>query len=122
MLHMLLTEHHEVPWKAIKYLTGEIVYGGRVTDYWDQRCLQSILGKFYTPMALQESYGYTVDYVSVVFFFVYCWTWGGGVATRSGTRNDVLTTCKGVKPRASQRPSKAAVCFLMISTLALSVE
>lgn len=65
MLHMLLTEHHEVPWKAIRYLTGDIVYGGRVTDYWDQRCLQSILGKFYSPMALQESYGYTVDYVSV---------------------------------------------------------
>jgi len=63
MLHMLLTEHQEVPWKAIRYLTGDIVYGGRVTDYWDQRCLQSILGKFYSPDALQESYGYTVDYV-----------------------------------------------------------
>ena len=63
MLHMLLTEHHEVPWKAIKYLTGDIAYGGRVTDNWDQRCLQSILGKFYSPKALQESYGYTVDYV-----------------------------------------------------------
>ncbi|PFX28824.1 Dynein heavy chain 1, axonemal [Stylophora pistillata] len=63
MLHMLLTEHHEVPWKAIRYLTGEIVYAGRVTDNWDQRCLQSILGNFYTPLALQESYGYTLDYV-----------------------------------------------------------
>ena len=65
MLHMLLTEHQEVPWKAIRYLTGDIVYGGRVTDYWDQRCLQSILGKFYSSDALQESYGYTEDYVSV---------------------------------------------------------
>ena len=62
MLHMLLTEHHEVPWKAIRYLTVEIVYGGRVTDYWDQHCLQSILGKFYSPMALQEGYGYMADY------------------------------------------------------------
>jgi len=60
---MLLTEHHEVPWKAIKYLTGEIAYGGRVTDNWDQRCLQSILEKFYSPKTLQESYGYTEDYV-----------------------------------------------------------
>ena len=65
MLHMLLTEHHEVPWKAIKYLTGDIAYGGRVTDNWDQRCLQSILGKFYSSQALQESYGYTEDYVRV---------------------------------------------------------
>lgn len=70
MLHMLLTEHHDVPWKAIRYLTGEIVYGGRVTDNWDQRCLQSILGKFYTPLALQESYGYTVDYVSAVYWII----------------------------------------------------
>ena len=46
----------------------------------------------------------------------------GGERRGLGPRNDVLTTCKAVNPRASQRPSKAAVCFLMISTLALSVE
>ena len=46
---------------------------------------------------------------------------GGGERRGLGPRNDVLTTCKSVNPRASQRPSKAAVCFLMISTLALSV-
>ena len=69
MLHMLQTEHHEVPWKAIKYLTGDIAYGGRVTDNWDQRCLQSILGKFYSSQALQESYGYTEDYVRVACLY-----------------------------------------------------
>ena len=51
---------------------------------------------------------------------------GGGGERRKrrglGPRNDVLTTCKAVNPRASQRSSKAAVCFLMISTLALSFE
>ena len=47
---------------------------------------------------------------------------GGGKRRGLGPRNDVLTTCKAVNPRASQRPSKAAVCFLIISTLALSVE
>ena len=47
----------------------------------------------------------------------------GGGRKRRGMepRNDVLTTCKAVNPRDSQRSSKAAVCFLMISTLALSV-
>ena len=40
---------------------------------------------------------------------------GGGKGRRGlGPRNDVLATCKAVNPRASQRPSKAAVCFLMI--------
>ena len=47
---------------------------------------------------------------------------GGGKRRGLGPRNEVLTTCKAVNPRASQRPSKAAVFFLMISTLALSVE
>ena len=42
---------------------------------------------------------------------------GGGKLRGLGPRNDVLTTCKAVNPRASQRPSKAAVCFLTISTL-----
>ena len=46
---------------------------------------------------------------------------GGGKRRGLGPRNDVLTTCKAVKPRASQRSSKAVVCFLMISTLALSI-
>ena len=51
------------------------------------------------------------------------WPGGGGGRKRRGLgpRNDVRTTCKAVNPRASQRSSKAAVCFLMISTLALSV-
>ena len=47
---------------------------------------------------------------------------GAGNDEVTRPRKDVLTTCKADNPRASQRPSKAAVCFLMISTLALSVE
>ena len=47
---------------------------------------------------------------------------GGGKRRGLGPRNDVLTTCKAVNPWASQRPSKAAVCFLMISSLVLSFE
>ena len=43
---------------------------------------------------------------------------GGGERRALGSRNDVLTTCKAVNPRASQRPSKAAMSFVMISTLA----
>jgi dynein heavy chain len=61
---MLLTEHRDVPWQALCYLTGDIAYGGRVTDQWDQRCLKSILRKFYNPDVLLEDYAYTTDHVS----------------------------------------------------------
>jgi dynein heavy chain len=43
-----------VPWPALKYMTGEITYGGRVTDDWDQNLLMALLEKFYDPVILQR--------------------------------------------------------------------
>ncbi|XP_029448950.1 dynein heavy chain 14, axonemal isoform X2 [Rhinatrema bivittatum] len=61
MLGMLLETQQEIPWHAVHYLTGEVVYGGRVTDYWDRRCLLSILDNFYDPTVLQENYTFSSD-------------------------------------------------------------
>ncbi|OCT79469.1 dynein heavy chain 14, axonemal [Xenopus laevis] len=63
MLGMFMEGHNEVPWQAVHYLTGEVVYGGRVTDSWDRRCLLSILGNFYSPAVLQENYSFSSDNV-----------------------------------------------------------
>ncbi|CAC5424056.1 DNAH [Mytilus coruscus] len=60
-LSNLLTEHPNVPWKALTYLTGEVTYGGRVTDEWDRRCLHALLGRFFCPSALSDDYSYSPD-------------------------------------------------------------
>jgi dynein heavy chain len=49
VLKMFLSEQPAIPWDALRYVTGQINYGGRVTDDWDRRCLMAILGRFYTP-------------------------------------------------------------------------
>ncbi|MEE6473762.1 hypothetical protein FKM82_010162 [Ascaphus truei] len=61
MLGMLMKGQKQIPWQAVHYLTGEVVYGGRVTDFWDRRCLLSILDNFYNPAVLQENYSFSSD-------------------------------------------------------------
>ncbi|XP_073391166.1 uncharacterized protein [Physcomitrium patens] len=58
-LFMFLEEQEEIPWPALLYVTGEINYGGRVTDDLDRRCLMSNLRHFYNPVVLVDSYKFT---------------------------------------------------------------
>uniref|UniRef100_F7F2H3 AAA+ ATPase domain-containing protein n=1 Tax=Ornithorhynchus anatinus TaxID=9258 RepID=F7F2H3_ORNAN len=61
MLEILLENQTEIPWHAIHYLIGEVVYGGRVTDLWDRRCLLTILNNFCNPAVLQEDFTFSRD-------------------------------------------------------------
>jgi dynein heavy chain len=55
-LRMFLNEQAQVPWEALRFLTGEIIYGGRVTDDWDRRCMMSILSRYYSEVILTDGY------------------------------------------------------------------
>ncbi|XP_065162410.1 dynein axonemal heavy chain 6 isoform X2 [Atheta coriaria] len=48
-----------IPWDALEYITGEITYGGRVTDYWDLRCLKTILRGFFSAPTIAPEYSYS---------------------------------------------------------------
>jgi dynein heavy chain len=55
-LRMFLDEQETIPWEALLYVTGQIHYGGRVTDDWDRRCLMCVLSKYYDPQVLHDGY------------------------------------------------------------------
>ncbi|XP_070257562.1 dynein axonemal heavy chain 14 [Myotis yumanensis] len=52
VLENTLTAQPAVPWQKLRFLLGEVVYGGQVTDPWDQRCLNTLLYRFYNPDVL----------------------------------------------------------------------
>ena len=58
-LKMFLDEQDEVPWESLVYVTGEINYGGRVTDDQDRRCLMTILAQYYTAGILDDDYRFS---------------------------------------------------------------
>lgn len=59
MLRRFLLEQELLPWDALNYVTGQINYGGRVTDDWDRRALMSVLSIYMVPDILEEGYAFS---------------------------------------------------------------
>ena len=54
MLGTYITQADTVPWDALRVMIGNVIYGGRVTDDWDRRCMNAILDNFLCPEALND--------------------------------------------------------------------
>jgi len=59
VLRRFLEEQEILPWDALNYVTGQINYGGRVTDDWDRRALMSILSIYMFPEILTDDYKFS---------------------------------------------------------------
>uniref|UniRef100_A0A8C5W1I2 Dynein axonemal heavy chain 14 n=1 Tax=Microcebus murinus TaxID=30608 RepID=A0A8C5W1I2_MICMU len=61
VLENSLNGQANIPWKALHYLIGEVIYGGQVTDSWDKRCLKTLLYKFCNPEVVKDDFSFSRD-------------------------------------------------------------
>ncbi|XP_023565616.1 dynein heavy chain 11, axonemal [Octodon degus] len=53
-LHAALYNFDQVPWEDLRYLFGEIMYGGHITDGWDRRLCRVYLEEFMNPSLIED--------------------------------------------------------------------
>ena len=51
-----MSENEEVPFETLQFLVGIINYGGRITDYNDEKLIISLLKAFFNENCLNENY------------------------------------------------------------------
>ena len=49
VLYNYLEANAKVPWEDLRYLFGEIMYGGHITDDWDRKLCRTYLQEFLKP-------------------------------------------------------------------------
>merc|ERR1719262_1169489 len=49
----------DVPWDTLKFVIGQINYGGRVTDDWDRRLIMAILDRYVNAKLLDPEYAFS---------------------------------------------------------------
>ncbi|NXH15458.1 DYH17 protein, partial [Bucco capensis] len=52
ILYNYLEANPKVPWDGLRYLFGEIIYGGHITDSWDRRLCHTYLHQYICPEML----------------------------------------------------------------------
>lgn len=54
VLNNYLEDRPKVPWEDLRYVFGEIMYGGHITDDWDRKLCKTYLEKFIRPDVVDQ--------------------------------------------------------------------
>ncbi|XP_029423391.1 dynein heavy chain 11, axonemal [Nannospalax galili] len=54
ILYNYLEANPSVPWEDLRYLFGEIMYGGHITDAWDRKLCRAYLEEFMNPSLIED--------------------------------------------------------------------
>ena len=60
-LRDFLNKYDFVPYKVIIELTGDVNYGGRITDDWDRRCMNTLLKEYVCPKGMEDNHQFSAD-------------------------------------------------------------
>lgn len=62
VLYNYLENNNKVPWEDLRYLFGEIMYGGHITDDWDRRLCKYYLLEYMQPLLLEGDLFYAPNF------------------------------------------------------------
>ena len=60
ILHNYLEANADTPWADVRYLFGEVMYGGHITDPWDRRITSTYLDVLLNPNLIEEKSDYVM--------------------------------------------------------------
>eukprot|EP00286_Rhodomonas_abbreviata_P007918 CAMPEP_0181334474 /NCGR_PEP_ID=MMETSP1101-20121128/26284_1 /TAXON_ID=46948 /ORGANISM="Rhodomonas abbreviata, Strain Caron Lab Isolate" /LENGTH=438 /DNA_ID=CAMNT_0023444463 /DNA_START=101 /DNA_END=1417 /DNA_ORIENTATION=- len=60
-LRVFLDKYETVPFKVIVQLSGDVNYGGRITDDWDRRTMNTLLVEYVCEEAMEDNYQFSAD-------------------------------------------------------------
>ena len=64
VLYNYLEDNSQIPWEDLRYLFGEIMYGGHITDDWDRRLCNVYLEELMSPEQLEGELMLAPDFPS----------------------------------------------------------
>lgn len=57
----------QVPWEDLRYLFGEIMYGGHITDDWDRKLCRVYLEEFMNPSLVRHLIHFMEEKILIIF-------------------------------------------------------